>query len=425
VVPLRRWGRGPSGGRGRVGFAGYVSTPAGGAGETGYRHGWPRSWWFKGAAVALVLGFLLVHAYFVADAGGARFGGDTPRYVDGAEDLVAGDGLTGRQQLYAGYIVVVAAAQEIGLGLDGVVAFQVLLAAAAAVALFDLGRTLGGPWAGLAAAGVFAVNPDFARWSVFILPDSLYMSTLVLAVWGVHRATGRGWRAYAGASVLVLVAAPIRPNGWMLVPIATCYWILRGVPGRRRWALLAGVGVAFAAVLSTVPARSDTTTTLDPEIQLRRGVVIWGVDRSNLSMPSAPPSSRSGWPGVLDYAAREPFATARVGLARVGVELRHTRSFYSTAHNALALLYLIPIYAMAALGLLVAWRHPLIRLLAVVVAAHLFVISLVAADYDGRFLLHFLALIGVIAVPGGVWVAGHVIRSMPTRRAAPPEGAGA
>jgi len=108
---------------------------------------------------------------------------------------------------------------------------------------------------GLAAA-FFVVDYDIARWHLYVLTDSLYISLVVIVTWAAHRAVGRGVSAYLAASGALLLIALIRPNGWIMVPIVAIYWIARSTMHRTaRIASTAAVAIvcggsaaAFAAI---------------------------------------------------------------------------------------------------------------------------------------------------------------------------------
>ncbi|HEX6372619.1 MAG TPA: glycosyltransferase family 39 protein [Longimicrobium sp.] len=242
----------------------------------------------------------------------------------------------------------------------------------ATAALYDVGRRLGGPIAGFLAAAFFGANPDFARWHVVILTDSLYASLVALAAWAVHRAAERGGGAYALGAAAVACAALVRPNGWVLVPVAAAYWI---APTRRpagvKVALAAAVFAAAAAPLVLLAPAMKSVQDVGAYKELRRGTVIWGHDPSRLPMPrEAAPDTEGGLAQMAGYALRHPLATTRLASQRLGMEMVHTRTFYSPAHNAAVLVVLLPLYAFAVLGLARVSRHPLALLLLAIIVAH-------------------------------------------------------
>jgi hypothetical protein len=168
-------------------------------------------------AALLAAVFLLSNSWFLAE--GVRLGGDSYlRYLPGAESLLRGRPLTSHQATFLGYIYLVAFCRYAGAGLTGVVVVQLLFAAFATAALYDLGKSLGGRLSGVIAAGLSAGNPELVRWNSFILTDSLYTSAAVLATWGIYRASRRGGYWYPAAVLAVFCAASIARTGGLSCP---------------------------------------------------------------------------------------------------------------------------------------------------------------------------------------------------------------
>jgi hypothetical protein len=205
---------------------------------------------------------------------GVLSGGDTGRYTSGAHNLLAGETLDHQQRLYVGYVALVALADELGVGLEGVVAIQIVLIAMGALALFDLGRRLAGPWTGLLAAALFVTSPDFTRftgWQAYILTDAPYASALAIAVWAIHQARVRRGRWYL-AGAIVVVAASLRPQGSWLLPTALIYWIVPHMTtGRSRFIVAAVVAAGFLAVVALAPGLGANTADASPGKTLREG----------------------------------------------------------------------------------------------------------------------------------------------------------
>ena len=113
------------------------------------------------------------------------------------------------------------------------------------------------------------------------------------------------------------------------------------------------------------------------------------------------------------YAARHPVAGLRVAATRVAVEVAHARPFYTTRRNAIIIGYLVPLYALAAIGLATWWREPVVRLAAALIALHLALVAAFFADYDGRWLVHVLPLVGLLAALGCASIARSLARVRP------------
>ena len=92
-------------------------------------------------SIAINLGLLAIF--------GVQRGADTLRYLASAADLLAGRPFRGQNGwLYIGYNSLLAASEGAGGGELGVIGIQFLVAACATLALYNLGRQLGGRLAG-------------------------------------------------------------------------------------------------------------------------------------------------------------------------------------------------------------------------------------------------------------------------------------
>jgi hypothetical protein len=346
---------------------------------------------------------------------GVSSGGDTGIYLDGARQLMAGEPLTARQPSYLGYIVVVAFFTATGLGLVGLVVAQIAAATLAAAAVYRLAVAIGGSVAGVLAVLFFALDFETNRWHAYVLADSLYTSALAIAVWLVHDAGARGSsaRRRAGAAVVLIVAALIRPEGWFLIPAAAIYWVLRGVPANSGRAL--GVGAVAlgcaALVIVLAPRLQGNVQAVGPGEMLRQGQTIWDYDGWRLSMPDAAAADRAdgGAADAVAYALRHPVSTLRLMAARLFVHFAHVRPFFSTPHNLYSIAWLVPVYALAIYG---AWSAsgPLVWWIAAAIGTQTLVVALTHADWDGRYLAHVLPIIYPFA---GTGAALLIARSRP------------
>jgi 4-amino-4-deoxy-L-arabinose transferase-like glycosyltransferase len=348
-------------------------------------------------AICLVLGSALVNLALLGWFG-IQHGGDTARYLDGASNLLAGRPFQEKQTSYLGYVVAVAFFQSLGASTKGMVIFQIAVAALAALALYDLGRQLSGRFAGLLAAGLLIVNIDIARWHIYVLTDSLYISLVVLSTWFIHRAAEKAKWWYAGTAVLVLCAAFIRPNGWVIVPITAVYWIVRARV--RQWVKYGAAALTlltFLAGTAFIGSFRQGIQAEGPDMWLRQGVVIWQYNGWRVPMPVEPHDSEDGWVGSLGYPLRHPWPSARLAVGRVALELLHARPFYSATHNALVVIAVLMLYPLAVLGYLRLKSAPLARLMSAIIGSHMLIVALTFADWDGRFLLYVLPLICLFA----------------------------
>jgi hypothetical protein len=371
------------------------------------------SGWFPSApsrvAAGLIVGSTLALVGWVAFRGVSP-AVDSVRYTEGSAALLAGEPISGMATGFLGYVALLALFELMGAGILGVVGLQILVAAAAAACLYHLARELGGPWAGVLATALFVGYIDLARWHTFLLPDSLYISGVVIMAWAVHRAAESGGWWYGAATVLVVLLALLRPNGVVLVPVVALYWALRRTT--RPLVLIGAVCVvglaafaAFAPIIQTVAEQQALVR------RLGSGAVIGGAISGGAMSVEMPGSLREGGiDAVARYVADHPVATLRLVLLRVGWAMANVRPYYSTPHNAYIIAVLLPTYLLAAWGAAQLWRRPLARLLAAIFAANMTVIAVTIASYDGRYLLYGLPMVMALAGAGGVDLASRLLR---------------
>lgn len=353
-----------------------------------------------GVVIGVAAASVIVNLAILASLG-VREGADTQVFRSGASHLLAGEPLQGKEPSYRGYESLLAICRALAVGERGVIAVQFGGAALAAVALFALGRALRGVGAGVVTAVLFIFNIDVARWHIYLVTDSLYMSLVVLSAWSVHHAAGRSWLWRVTAALVVVCGASLRPNGWLLIPIALGYWVVRtSLRPTLKLAAVASVLLGFALTLVFNGVSRGAFQSERPDEALRQGVLIYNYDRWRLPMPVEPALGEPGMGSTLSYLLRHPWSAIRLAAARVVIELAHVRPFYSTAHNASVLLFLAFVYPLAVLGFIRCVREPLAWLLSTIVISDLAIVGATFADWDGRFLLHTFSLIVAFASVG-------------------------
>ena len=354
---------------------------------------------------------------------GVKAGGDTGIYVDGAAALLNGEPLTARQPSYLGYIAVVAAFQAIGAGLTGLVIAQVAAAVAAAVAVYRMAVELGGRLAGSLSVLWFAFDINTNRWHAYILSDSLFMSCLAVSAWLVHVATARParWSRYTLASVVMVAAGLVRPEGWFVIPAAVLYWAFRAdaTAGRKMAVLGTGLVACLGLYGIVAPRLGGNLQAVGPAEMLRSGQTIWEYDGWRVAMPDDPVwASQTGSGAAAIYAVRHPISTAKLMGARLLVHGIHVRPYYSRAHNLVIAAWLLPLYAAAMAGAWALRRSPLVWWCALAVATQSLVVALTHADWDGRYLAHVMPLVYPFAACGLVALLQRAMPAVHDRLAA-------
>jgi 4-amino-4-deoxy-L-arabinose transferase-like glycosyltransferase len=122
--------------------------------------------------------------------------------------------------------------------------------AAACCFLFDLVRRHDGTRTALVASAVLAATPVTIRFGRAFQPDSLMISSLVVAVWAMARWREDGKRRHLAVAALATCLALLLKviSAYVLLPLAYLAW------DRHRWALMRRMELWFALAVAVVPA---------------------------------------------------------------------------------------------------------------------------------------------------------------------------
>ena len=329
---------------------------------------------------------------------------DSHVYLYAARDLLDGRGIAHDQLPYSGYIALVATSHRLGLGVNGVIAVQCACVLVATVAVWYAARRLAGRRAALLAALLLVACPDLSRgvgWPTYLLTDVPYMCAVagMLALSlrsAVGRRTDLAWLFVASCAAVLL-----RPDGWLLV--ASCWsWVAfvrRPAPIGCAAAVIPWI-VCIAIPIATGIAGGGTFA--HPGRELQNGTVVWDSSMWRRTMPPEPELGQ-GYVAVLQYALAHPAATADVMLRRVAAEALHVRAASSIPHNILSGGYALLLFLGSAIALVRFRKRPEVWLAAMLIALHLLVVGIHWADYDGRFLVHIVPALCVLAGVG--WVS--------------------
>jgi 4-amino-4-deoxy-L-arabinose transferase-like glycosyltransferase len=340
---------------------------------------------------------------------GVHHGGDTGRYLGGAENLLLGQALTGKAGAYIGYIVFVGTIKLLGLGEIGIVLAQVVLSAICVFALYDLGRRFAGETCGIAAASLYAVNLDIARFTFAILTDSLYTSGLILSVYLTYRTmhSAKFWAVSAG--LIVLLTASIRPGGGLIIPIFAGFILFSIFHKRNSLQRLISFLIVVAVLLPLFLGPMKISYKAEnPLEKLTSGYVIYGHDDSRLKMPRGGGVSSEDVESVYEYCIQYPASCLELFLTRIIVFFEHTRPFYSFRHNLLILTAFLPLYALALFGFAYRIKERFTWLVLSLVAFQAVFVGLTFADWDGRFLTYIFPLITLYSAIGIIGLAKRV-----------------
>ena len=377
--------------------------------------------------------WVLVQAAFLLRFHGPHLANDSRRYLDYAANLVAHHGhyqieaqvpattfenngeanfQYEHNQRYLLYPWFQALWLGLGLGAWGIVGGQLVLGALAAAALYQAVRQLGQGHRGPAAlaTGLFVVWPDIQQFTCYLLTESLFTSLSVLAGWALVRLQlGGGWR-WGRLLGLLLLAALVRPNGFVVAGAAAVAGLAALYGSRRRlfWGLVAAGLLAVPLLLLALNHFLITYYIVETygRGELMFGSTAWAIQPSQpLVLP--PPSVTGQVVRIGYFATHNPGFLLRLMLGKLLVFFSSIKPYYSLSHKVLSVLVLWPCYWLAVRGacLRQVWLPGRV-FLAAVPLLQAAVVMLTVDDYDVRFLapvLPFVFALAALAV--GDWLA--------------------
>jgi len=370
-------------------------------------------WCESNQKVLLISGFVLIALWFLRlnyinwDTGvisnglhGIKHWLDTDRYTDGAESILTGSPLHGRQIQFIGYILIIAFTKLLSLPIGSVVVIQILVALLAAYALYDAARIISGSrLAGFVASALFLTNPFIVSWHMYILTESLYTSFVIFSFWSIIKLFNhKKLKNYIISILILLTTIFIRPNGWILLPIFICIYIISFTVSKNI-KIFSGLGiiVVFVLAMSGLSLFNKSIQITTPVKNLQEGITVWGHPELNLVMPNEPNIDQTKWTGGLKYVVKHPWSTVKLGAIRAGYTLIHFRPFHSTKYKLRVLFWIIPAYLLTIITLMFSIKKPEIVVALAIIIGHLFVVAVSYAEHDSRFDIYILPIFYLLA----------------------------
>jgi 4-amino-4-deoxy-L-arabinose transferase-like glycosyltransferase len=329
---------------------------------------------------------------------GPKLAPDSGRYISGGENFPYLDKV---QWGYAGYCFLLWVDNLVGADNWLIVALQAGITMAAARVLWDLARTYGGHLVGLLAAAIYLVNPLIATWTRYVLTETFFYASTVFLLWGLNRWLGPSRRMTWLLIVGVVGSLTMRPNGVIMIPALLAVAIL--LSRTRRGLKIPIAGSAFLAVgllVSALPTfESGGGGPANSFVQrTARGEVLWNDSEWSIDMPPVAADATSN-ADYVRYILEHPVDVAKLGAARLGLELIQVRPQRPDVYNAFTAVIMVAFISLFVLGVNRYRRTPLMGAVAVISLPYMGLIAITWAIQEGRFGWWFMtAWIPVVAL---------------------------
>ena len=346
---------------------------------------------------------------------GFRAGGDAPRYWDGARRVLAGEPLSDRQQIYFGYIYLLAAIRAFTDQAVVIHAVQIAGGLIATIACVRLGGYFGGAIAALTTGLLFVSFYDIHKWNFYRLTDGLFISSVAVACWLTVRARQA---SMIPALAAILIMATLRFNGIVFAGFLLGYLACLRTDRRQRLAIaLAAVLVILLPSAAPVTPFHPAPTEGQAPVQtgtlsfLTDGEVIW--DTVKIPMPPQTEVSGRTVPDLLQYVAAHPVDVARLYSLRLLHYVFAYNPRFSPRHVLVTTAHWVIIYALTACGWwIVRRRDPALSWLALLWVCQGALVVLTVGDFDGRYSLYaapaLLPFAGVALAEAVYWISDRL-----------------
>lgn len=328
---------------------------------------------------------------------------DSTRYIAYAEGFSLGKSwVYDFDAHYFFYSLVIASSLLLGIGLKGVVAFQLFCSGLSAYFLYLLAKYLFHSSRGALWLVLYYTCWLYAQcWDFYILSDSLFVSLSILIGYVCLVMKG-GWRPFL-LVVLVGVGLFLRPNGFVLLLAVCVYEFAKSYRLSKGqfvwWCLGIGVALPFGLVaLNKSLMAYFSTLIMDNYItgEIISGYKGWLVNTKEIVLPDkhGVPLAEMGW-----FTMHHPWVMLQLVAAKLFFYFGHIRPYYSQVHNCLIVAVLWPAYALA---IRTVRKKYLLReqvfFVSALVGCQAFVVALYMEDWDGRFLLPVLPYVFLLAI---------------------------
>lgn len=387
--------------------------------------------WILPGLLAVALLTRLAAALF---AGGNAFRFvDEAIYVDAAERLRGGAGYSVDYANVPGYPVFLAL---LGLlGPSSVLALrmgQATLVALGALLCFELGRRLGGRPAGLAAAGLYSLDPLLVVSAALLYPEAtagLLLTGSLLTTWEAIRRDRMALVLIAGIQLGAFTL--FRPVGLALAP-AMIGWVglAPGYRWSRRAAHVAVLIGTWALVLVPWGHRNHQVhgRVVPNTLVALRGVPVIGAEVGRSGVGGAVATAIQRDPAAFTRRTIREFgyfwefyptrlvtddSTRRAGFSRQDPRLASAPLFRRSARDVVSALSVGIEFALAVIGLIVGWRtrrRETVWLLAIVLS---FAAGYATFYGKMRYRIPLLPIVLGFAGLGGATLAGRLRRFQP------------
>lgn len=268
---------------------------------------------------------------------------------------------------YIAYTAIVALFKGIGLGLNRLYLFQILVSVSSLFLLGDYLNKKFSPKISLAFVLVFSLQFSIWKWNYSLMTESLFISMGMLLISQIgYFLQDKKRKQLAWISLIVLFMALMRQHGWQIFVLTFLFLAWQEKLYKNRLIVIASAVLLFFFILNfgyfyhVIKGQSFA--------HFNKGTIIWGLKSWTY------PCSDGDYQNI-------PF----LFFSRILVELSGIRPYFSMANNVISALFWIPFNALVFVSVFRNYRNPLAFFCALIYIFQLLSVGITYADWEGRF----------------------------------------
>ena len=252
---------------------------------------------------------------------------------------------------YLPVILLVYLCRLLGTSYHLVVIVQVALSGYALFCFYKLGRHIGNDTIAFYSSALLVLFVPLQLWNFYLYSDSIFISLTIIYMWVVYRQGSKGVTGTIAISLFLVLLIFSRPNGLLLVPPTIIYLLFRTQTSNE--ILFSGtisvvLLICMYMLLNMLFTGGEDMDAMKPFIEEH---IICFVPLKpeganlNIVQTSNPVND------IFYYIFHNPLHFSKFAVLKLFSFFNMTRTYYSTVHNILLTLILVPVYIFGLIGL--------------------------------------------------------------------------
>jgi hypothetical protein len=343
----------------------------------------------------ILLGIWAIIELLIFCVFGIRKGYDSVVYEIYASEILSGKLPEVHHRLYITYIGFMAAIFSIGGAIKAVIFAQVVLSGIATVCFFKLGNKISGSKTVAVLSTLLLISwVEIHGWDMYIYTESLFTGLLIISIWALVN------RSYGIATLLVIAASLVRPNGILLIFSVFIYVLYHYKKHVERSLFITAILILLSIGLIALNEVLVNFTLIESYV---KGEVVFPDINYWVQVPDCLyiPENKSSLVNLVLFIFHNPVYFSKLAGTKLVFYLGHIKPYYSAFHNLIIALILWPLYGFCIFGLASKNINKGIRiLLGGFILFNCITAMLTSESWDGRFLIPVLPFVFLLAAVG-------------------------